>query len=191
MARGSNPGERRGGRPKGGKNKATLERAVIAERIMNETQMTGRKLGKEVIEEFMNMFGGIAAAFQPQPAAQGQPLTPQDMKRWGASADEPLFEKYAKLALKAANDLADFQSPKFAPVHAPAQPPENRKPIREKFTISIFDHQGRPAPRHIQVKSTSPSAPTFDANLSRCDRKQGGDQQLPVALKNKSAPRKH
>ena len=67
MPRGSKPGERRGGRQKGGKNRATLERAVVAERILKETQMTGRKLGKEVLEEFMNMFGGMAASFQPQP----------------------------------------------------------------------------------------------------------------------------
>ena len=135
--------------------------------MLKETQMTGRKLGKEVLEEFMNMFGGMAAAFQPQPAVPGQSLTAQDMKRWGASTDEPLFEKYAKLALKAASDLADFQSPKFAPVHAPAPPPGNREPITKKFTISIFDHQGRPAPRHIRVRSTASSAPTFDTNSSR------------------------
>ena len=153
---------------------------------MRETQMTGRKLGKEVIEEFMNMFGGMAAAFQPQPATQGQPLTPQDMKRWGASVDEPLFEKYARLALKAANDLADFQSPKFAPVHAPAPPPENRGPIRKKFTISIFDHQGRPAPRHIAAKSTPAPLAMFDANSGRSEPGRDGDQQLCVVPKKKS-----
>jgi hypothetical protein len=114
--------------------------------------MTGRKLGKEVLEEFMNIFGGIAALFQPQPEMPGQPLSSRDMKRWGASADEPLFDKYAKLALKAASELADFQSLRFAPVHAPAPPPENRGPTRRKFTISIFDGQGRPAPRAIDVK---------------------------------------
>jgi hypothetical protein len=180
MPRGSKPGERRGGRSKGGRNKTTLERAFVAERILKETQMTGRKLGKELLEEFMNMFGGIAASFQPLPGVPGQPLTSQDMKRWGASTDEPLFEKYAKLALKAASDLADFQSPKFAPIHAPAPPPENRQPIRKKFTIRIFDHQGRPSPRHIQVKSR----PAFDADSS-CGRGRNGDEQLRIGSEDK------
>jgi hypothetical protein len=153
MPRGSKPGERRGGRPKGGRNKTTLERALVAERVLKETQMTGRKLGKEVLEEFMNMFGGIAASFQPLPEIPGQSLTSRDIKRWAGGADEPLFEKYAKLALKAASELADFQSPRFAPVHVPAPPPESRGPTRRKFTISIFDNQGRPAPRAIDVRS--------------------------------------
>jgi hypothetical protein len=154
MPRGSNPGERRGGRPKGGKNKATLERAVIAERIMNETQMAGRKLGKEVLEEFMNLYSGIAAAFQPNSAA--------DLEAWSNSPKEAKFEKYSKLAMKAAHDLAEYQTPKFAPVHVAAPPPSSKGPTVKKFTISIFDHQGRPAPRHIAVNSARNIVPSAD-----------------------------
>jgi hypothetical protein len=152
MPRGSKPGERRGGRRKGAKNKATLERAVVAERIMNQTQMAGRKLGKEVLEEFMIVFSGIAAAHQPASAAE--------IAAWSNSPREAMFEKYAKLAVKAAHDLADFQSPKLAAVHIAAPAPTG--PMKKKFTINIFDHQGRPAPRHIDVKPTSKSA-TNDA----------------------------
>ena len=95
---------------------------------------------------------------------------------WAKSYKEPLFEKYARLALKAASELADFQSPKFAPVHAAAPPPENRAPIKKRFTLSIFDHQGRPAPRHIHVKSSR----TFDANPN-CSSGPNGDEKLQLA----------
>jgi hypothetical protein len=157
MPRGAKPGERRGGgRKKGQPNRATIEKAALAERILAEQAgRPGQKLGREVLEEFMNMFGGIAGAFQPTPATPGGPISPDDLQRWAASKDEPMFEKYAKLALKAATELADFQSPKFAPVHVAAPAPEARGPLKRKFTISIFDGQGRPAPRHITVKPNS------------------------------------
>jgi hypothetical protein len=64
MPRGAKPGERRGGRAKGTVNRATAERALVAELIMNKASMAGRKLGKERLEEFMEMFGGLAGAFQ-------------------------------------------------------------------------------------------------------------------------------
>jgi hypothetical protein len=154
MPRGSSPGERRGGRSKGGMNKATLERALVAERIMAETQMQGRKLGKEVLEEFMILLSGIAAEFQPKAAS--------DIEAWSESPREAMFEKYSKLAMKAAHNLADYQSPKLAAVHIAAPAPTVMAPVRRKFTIAIFDHQGRPAPRHINVKPTDNSAKSND-----------------------------
>jgi hypothetical protein len=111
-------------------------------------------LGKELLEEFATMFAGLAAAFQPIPSAAGQALSAADMEIWAKSYKEPLFEKYAKLAAKCANDLADFQSPRMGTVQVPAPAPENRGQVRKKFTIAIFDNQGRPAPRHIDVKPT-------------------------------------
>ena len=45
----------RGGVP----NKATLERTAVAERVMQEAAMSGKKLGKPMIEEFAVMFGGL------------------------------------------------------------------------------------------------------------------------------------
>lgn len=156
MPRGAKPGERRGGRAKGTSNKATIEKAALAERIMQEAgPKPGRKLGKELLEEFAVMFAGLAASFQPVPAMPGQALSAQDMETWAKSYKEPLFEKYAKLAAKCANDFADFQSPRMGTVQVPAPPPESRGQVKRKFTIGIFDNQGRPAPRHIDVKATS------------------------------------
>jgi hypothetical protein len=160
MPRGAMPGERRGGRKKGKLNKATLERAALAERIMAEQKgKPGRKLGKELLEDFAVMFAGLAASFQPAPiraASAGQPqppLTSEDMEAWAKSYKEPLFEKYAKLAAKCANDFADFQSPRLSRVQTPMPAPDAHGPTRTRFTLSIFDHQGRPVPRSIDVSS--------------------------------------
>ena len=153
-------GKRTGAGRKVGPNKATIEKAIIAERVMNEAAMSGRKLGKEVIEEFMVMFGGLAGMFQPTSLKQvlGQPappLTPEDIDAWAKSHREPLFEKYSKLVLKAATELADFQSPRLAHVQTAAAAPESRGQVKKKFTVGIFDGQGRKAPRHITVVPNS------------------------------------
>jgi hypothetical protein len=159
MPRGSSPGERRGGRPKGAKNKVTLEKALASERIIAEQQgRPGRTLGKEIVEEFAVMFAGLAASFQPTPAAPGATLSAEDMEAWARSYKEPLFEKYAKLAAKCASDFADFQSPRMGTVQVPAPAPEQRGQVKKRFTINIFDSQGRPAPRHINVEPTPTSA---------------------------------
>jgi hypothetical protein len=126
---------------------------------MQEAAMSGKKLGKEMIEEFAVMFGGLAAAVQPVGTGPNNQVTKTDVQAWLGTKDEQAFERYAKLALKAAGDLADYQSPKFAPVQVAAPPPENRGPIKKKFTINIFDHLGRPAPRHIDVSQARAKVP--------------------------------
>ena len=158
MPRGAKPGERRGGgRAKGQPNRATIERAALAERILAEAgPKAGRKLGRELVEEFAVMFAGLAASFQPT-SATGGPLTASDMETWAKSYREPLFEKYAKLAAKCANDFADFQSPRMGTVQVAAPAPESRGQVKKKFTVGIFDGQGRKAPRHITVKPNSSS----------------------------------
>jgi hypothetical protein len=85
---GSKPGERRGGRQRGTPNKTTMERLLRAERETAVAQAEGRKLAKEVLDDFMVLFAG------------SQP-------------DEAKFEKYARLAIATAADLAPYQSPTF------------------------------------------------------------------------------
>lgn len=156
MPRGAKPGERRGGKKKGQLNRATIERAALAERIMAEAAgRPGRKLGREIVEDFAIMFGGLASMFQPQPSVPGAPLTEPDVEKWAKSYKEPLFEKYAKLAAKCASDFAEFQSPRMSRVQVAAPAPEVRGTIEKKFTLHIFDHNGRKAPPHITVKPVS------------------------------------
>jgi hypothetical protein len=176
MPRGSKPGEgnRGGGRKKGKLNKATIERAALAERITAEAAMSGKKLGKELIEEFAVMFGGLAAAVQPEGTGPNGQVTRPDVLNWIGTKQESAFERYSKLALKAASDLAEYQSPKLVPLHMASPAPESRGPIRKRFTINIFDHQGRPAPRAIRVGPTPATSPASGTDLSR-DRGRGDD----------------
>ena len=143
----------RAGRKPGGLNRATIEKAALAERIVAEAQgKPGRKLGREMLEDFATMFGGLAAAFQPVGTGPDGALMQTDLEAWAKSYKEPLFEKYAKLAVKCADAFADFQSPRLGRLQTAAPAPEARGPIKKRFTIRIFEN-GRPAARHVVVNS--------------------------------------
>jgi hypothetical protein len=57
---GSKPGERRGGRKKGSLNKATIERALMAEREVANANETRQKLAKDHLEELVNFYARMA-----------------------------------------------------------------------------------------------------------------------------------
>ena len=69
---GSKPGERRGGRQEGTPNKATVQKqlvaAQIAERTVADARTMGKKLAKEVLEDFMLHFADIAEQYRPSGA---------------------------------------------------------------------------------------------------------------------------
>jgi hypothetical protein len=136
MPRGSRPGERRGGRKSGIPNRSTTERLEIARLAAAQG-----KLGKEVLEELMVLFKDMALELQPES---------REAKRfaaWLKSSKEAQFHKYASLAVKAAKDLADFQSPKFKAIEVSAPAPTveggDGKKIT-KFTLRIFNDDLRP-----------------------------------------------
>lgn len=115
------PGERVG-RRKNIPNKRTAERMEQARLDIENANAAGnqhaivqvkKKLAKEVLEEFMLLFAGIAAQHQPLPA--GADLT-------GRTPDEALFVKYAELTVTTARALAEFQSPKFRAIQVAIQP---------------------------------------------------------------------
>lgn len=113
--KGASPGERRGGREAGVKNKATLEKELLAERIMAEqANKPGRKLAKEVLDDFMHLFMGLAAQHQPLPQGVVDPS--------GAKRDEDKFIRYANMAGEFAGKLAKFQSPTFGMVKVSLEP---------------------------------------------------------------------
>lgn len=123
MPRGSNvqKGQRNGGRQKGTPNKRTTERleqeriALQAQREVDRARQANTKLGKDVLEEFMKLFAGMAAASQPIPVGVASPP--------GHRADEKKFLIYAKLTVDTATALAAFQSPKFKAIQVFAPPP--------------------------------------------------------------------
>ena len=101
---GPKPGERRGGRQKGTPNRTTVEQIVEAERAAVELKRQGKKLGKEILDDFANLFAGMAAYYQPSP--KNAPVQ-------NPNQSEEKFVDYAKLAVDAAYKAADFQSPRF------------------------------------------------------------------------------
>lgn len=157
MPSGARPGERRGGRPKGGRNKSTierLERAALdargkeAEKAIIAGRATGTKLAKEVLEDFMHLFAGIAGTHQPYP-----PTQPQNV-----NYDEDKFERYAKLTIDTARELAKYQSPQFRAIVVAPAPDANKGQERKRFTLTIFEGR-RPMlegpehyPEHDDVK---------------------------------------
>ena len=129
MPRGSAPGEHRGGRKPGTRNRETLERLAEAEADVRRAKADGRQLAKDVLEEFMLMFKDMAERHAPSGRAQG------------AKPDEIRFEKYARLAIQCAQTLAPYQSPTFKAIMV-TPPPEKDEPVRA-ITLRIFDHDGR------------------------------------------------
>ena len=100
------------GRRRGSKNRATIEKAIIAERDIAEAQASGRKLGKEVIDHYMHVFAEIADTERAAALTE---------KPENAREHEARFERFARYAIDCAQKLAPFQSPTFRAIQiAPA-----------------------------------------------------------------------
>ncbi len=149
-----NGGARKGaGRKPGIPNKVNIERAILAEQITNESRKRGAKLGREVMEEFMHLFAGMAAAYQPLPPG----MTATD----GRKPDEVKFLTYAKLAVDVAKDVAEYQSPKLSRImvhQAPTAPIE--QPAANAMTSQLTPQQAYRLLRDADVidMATAPAA---------------------------------
>ena len=108
MSRGSKPGERRGGRLKGTRNRATIEKARIAELEIDKAKETGRKLAKEYLQDFLPVLAGMAATYQPLPPGMIAPN--------GRQPDDAKFEKWLNYVIDVAAKLAPYESPTFRAV---------------------------------------------------------------------------
>lgn len=134
MPRGSKPGERRGN-AKGGKPlNQTIIKGEAAERVLAAATASGKKLAVEVLDDFMGLFAGMAAYYQPLPG--GGEVPP------GRHPDENKFEKYARLTIKIAGELAPYQSSTFRAILAPAAPQQtNPRDLKRRFTLLVFDNE--------------------------------------------------
>jgi hypothetical protein len=72
---GSKPGERRGGRQKGTPNRKTVERQLIAERMLQHPPagIESGKLGREVLAQYMNTFDELAEQYRKADAPYESP----------------------------------------------------------------------------------------------------------------------
>jgi hypothetical protein len=127
---GSKPGERRGGRQKGTPNKVTAEQALSAERVLTKAKVSGRRLGKEVLDYYMHVFAEIADSERAAALTE---------KPENAREHEARFERFAKYAIDCAQKLAPFQSPTFRAIQI--APPQNEQLNKvTRFRLTIFDN---------------------------------------------------
>ena len=140
--------ERRGGRQEGTPNKATVQKqlvaAQIAERTVADARTMGKKLAKEVLEDFMLHFADIAEQYRP---------TPPEAEHQNPHSDEARFNKYAAIAMECARSLAPYQSPTFKAIQiAPA--PE-RETIHRRCQAGQISHAGRDQGRASGSRSSA------------------------------------
>src|SRR6516165_9807598 len=106
MARFQKGRKKTGGRKAGVRNKTTQRRIDAAERAIVLAQAGGKRLAREVLEDFVQLFSAIAQTHQPAlPGAEPNP-----------NYDEKKFEKFARLAVDTATALASYQTPKLKAV---------------------------------------------------------------------------
>jgi len=117
-----------GGRKVGTPNKATIEKALIAERETLQARAEHRRLAKDVLDRLMGMFINMAELYEPQP---GQKPDPQQALQ---------FERWSMHAFHVASELASFQSPTYRAVMV-APSPETAVQRVTRFQFKIFDSQ--------------------------------------------------
>ena len=106
MARFQKGQKKTGGRKAGVRNKTTQRRIDAAERAIVLAKAGGKRLAREVLEDFVELFSAIALTHQPAlPGAERNP-----------NYDEKKFEKFARLAVDTATALASYQTPKLKAV---------------------------------------------------------------------------
>jgi len=105
---------------------ADPDKPEAARETVEHAAREGRSLAVDVLEEYMRVFRGMSAFYQPSSKAKG------------ARPDPVQFEKWARLALRCAESLAEFQTAKLKAIAVAAPPPEQRT---VKFRLNIFDRE--------------------------------------------------
>ena len=106
MARFQKGRKKTGGRKAGVRNKTTQRRIDAAERTIVLAKAGGKRLAREVLEDFVELFSAIALTHQPAlPGAERNP-----------NYDEKKFEKFARLAVETATAVVGYQTPKLKAV---------------------------------------------------------------------------
>jgi hypothetical protein len=106
MARFQKGRKKTGGRKTGVRNKTTQRRIDVAERAIVLAKAGGKRLARDTLEDFLQLFTAIALTHQPAPPeAERNP-----------NYDEKKFEKFARLAVETATALASYQTPKLRAV---------------------------------------------------------------------------
>jgi len=106
---------------------ADLEAARAAEREVEGTRASGRKLAVHILDDFAQLFAGMASYYQP-----GSP------KELNPNADPVQFEKWARFAVDTAKAIAPYQSATMRAI-AVAPAPQSEQITTRRFTLRVFD----------------------------------------------------
>jgi hypothetical protein len=132
-AKGKHGGPRspKGGRPKGSKGKATIEREINAAQAIDRARREGRDLAVTVLEQLMVIAGETMVRNRPTSRAKGAKKNPEgDWDRFGSWFDRTSY---------CATQLAKYQSPQIKAVDIPTAAPEINQRGDDDFTINVFD----------------------------------------------------
>jgi hypothetical protein len=120
MTGGRTKREKYGGRTKGTLNKKTQEALLVQAQEHQAALKGGKKLAKDVLEEFMMLTAGMAAVYQPLPPG----TIDADPNR---APDWDKFWQCTGMVRDFASALAKYQSPTFKAIAVYA-PPDQTKP---------------------------------------------------------------
>lgn len=136
------PGQRLGGREAGTPNKVITQALIRAEQQLLRAKAEDRSLAVDILDEFMHRFARAARARQPR--------LDEDRKDTNPLGNQEDYEKYARLAVDTAAQLAKYQSPTFRAITvAPPPPAPKNGPERKRFSLTIFDTSGRKTVAHV------------------------------------------
>lgn len=139
-------GQRFGGRAKGVKNRAVVERELLAEQARQQAEAgreKGKPLAKDVLENLMGVFLGLASTFKEQiDKAPEHPNVDDRINK---------FERWALHTMNTAIALAKYQSPTMQAVAVVAPAPAGSGEKRIRFSLTVFE-QGTAPPMQIEAK---------------------------------------
>jgi hypothetical protein len=162
--RGSNPGERRGGRKKGTPNKKltprdvhTLARAwAIQEELEDHRPPPGIELSKEILGKFAHNCAAVAVKLMPVFKETGEPV-------FRFPGHKELWFQMMQLTREYARDAASYQSPTFRAVMVTPPPPD--RPQGDDavvINLKIFENTGTAVALREEMASNSPLVDKLD-----------------------------
>jgi hypothetical protein len=162
--RGSNPGERRGGRKKGTPNKKltprdvhTLARArAIQEELEDHRPPPGTELSKEILGKFAHNCAAVAVKLMPVFKETGEPV-------FRFPGHKELWFQMMQLTREYARDAASYQSPTFRAVMVTPPPPD--RPQGDDavvINLKIFENTGTAVALREEMASNSPLVDKLD-----------------------------
>ena len=130
-------GQRFGGRIKGTKNRATIQREIEAAERVAQSRGKAKDAALTVLERLMQVAEGAAGLTRPaskREMAEGKAQNPD--------GDWELFGDWFDRAAFCAKELAKYQAPQIRAVEAPAPPPDPREVDagnRRRFGLRVFE----------------------------------------------------